>query len=194
MFLIYKICAKIIKLYLGIFKQLKISGQENIPSEGPVIIVANHISAWDPPVVAVACPRQVHFMAKHELFTNPLLRWVFTKLGAFPVKRHVPDRKAYKYALTILRDNRVLGMFPEGTRSKSGELNPAEQGAALLALRTQATLIPAGIKGTRYKDTGPVQIRFGQQVPWSDLDPKDRASNRVLAERIMHHIARLLTD
>lgn len=182
----------IVRAYLQLFRVLKISGQEYVPARGPVIIVANHVSNWDPPVVAVACPRQVHFMAKHELFANPLLSWVFRTLGAFPVKRDTADRKAYKCALSILRDGRVLGMFPEGTRSKTGKLGPAEQGAAVLALRTQAVLIPAGITGTQGK--GPVQIAFGQAIPWGDLDPKDRASSRVLADRIMSHIAKLLDD
>ncbi|HKM40172.1 MAG TPA: lysophospholipid acyltransferase family protein [bacterium] len=181
-------------MYLRLFRQFKVTGQENIPAQGPVIIVANHISLWDPPVVAVGCPRPIHFMAKQELFANPLLGWLFTKLRAFPVKRGTPDRKAYRRALTILKEHGVLGMFPEGTRRKSDELGPPHQGAAVLAIRTQAVLIPVGIKGTRQKESGPIQIRFGPQVPWGDLDPKDRLSNRLLADRIMLCIAKLLEN
>lgn len=179
-------------IYLQLFRNFQVICQDYVPAGGPVIIVSNHVSNWDPPVVAVACPRQVRFMAKHELFLNPVLGWLYRALGAFPVKRDTADRRAFKQALNILKSEQVLGMFPEGTRSKSGELGPAEQGAAVLTLRTKATLIPAGIKGTNGK--GPIRIQFGQAIPWGDLDPKDRSSGRILADRIMTHIARLLEE
>ncbi len=155
-------------------------------------MVANHVSNLDPPALGVACPRPVCFMAKQELFVNPVVSWVFRTMGAFPVKRDSPDLRAFKQALTILKNGLVLGMFPEGTRSKSENLGPAEQGAAVLALRTQATLIPVGIKGTGGK--GPVQVRFGPAIAFDDLDPKDRSNGRILADRIMVHIAQLLEN
>jgi 1-acyl-sn-glycerol-3-phosphate acyltransferase len=169
-----------------------VSGRELIPREGPVILIGNHVSYLDPPALGVACPRQVYFMAKVELFRIPLFGYIIGALGAFPVKRGAPDRKAIKRALEILASGKVLGIFPEGTRIMTGELGPAEEGAALLALRTGACLVPAGIRGTR--GPGPVRIVFGEPVPQEDLNPKDRASVRILTDRAMERIRALLEE
>lgn len=157
-----------------------------------MILVANHVSYLDPPALGVACPRRVYFMAKEELFHIPLFGHLLHGLGAFPVKRGVPDRRAVKRALAILAAQQVLGIFPEGTRSKSGELGPAEEGAAVLALRTGACLIPAGIRGTRGRR--PVRVVFGPPLEKDDLNPKDRTSVQVLSQRIMAGIAALLKE
>jgi 1-acyl-sn-glycerol-3-phosphate acyltransferase len=194
--LLYTVSKFIVWVYLKLFRSFEVKGQEYMPAYGPVILVANHVSNLDPPAVGVACPRRVHFMAKHELFINPVSGWFLRALGAFPVKRNTPDRAAFKQALNILKKGLVLGMFPEGTRNKSGELGPAQQGAAVLALRTQAILIPVGVRVRikNGKDKGQVQVRFGPAIPWDDLDPKDRSSAQILANRIMIHIAQLLED
>lgn len=130
-------------------------------------------------------------MAKEELFQIPLFGWLLKGLGAFPVRRGTPDRRAFKRALAVLAAGNVLGIFPEGTRSKTGELGPAEEGAAVLALRSGAPVVPAGISGTL--GPGPIRVIFGPPVETSDLDPKDRASIRILSERAMTSIANLLS-
>ncbi|SDD38373.1 lysophospholipid acyltransferase family protein [Sporomusa acidovorans] len=125
----------------------QIIGAENIPPGG-VIIAANHISLWDPPVIGSALSRRIHFMAKEELFTNRIFSWIITKLGAFPVKRGTADRTAIRTALTILEKGAVLGIFPEGTRSKNGKLGNPEPGLALLALKAGVPIIPTAVIGT----------------------------------------------
>jgi len=178
-------------LFFKLTRGFQVSGQENVPKRGPVVLIANHTSYLDPPALGVASPRRVYFMAKEELFRIPLFGWLLKGLGAFPVKRGTPDRRAFKRALAVLAAGNVLGIFPEGTRSKTGELGPAEEGAAVLALRSGAPVVPAGITGTR--GSGPIRVAFGPPVDTSDLDPKDRASIRILSERAMTSIADLLS-
>lgn len=190
--LLYALAKFLCRLFLALTRGFETWGQEKVPAQGATIVIANHVSYLDPPALGVAYPRRVYFMAKQELFRIPVFGWLLRELGAFPVRRGEPDRRAFKRAFEILTGGGVLGMFPEGTRSKTGELGPAEEGAALLALRTGARLVPAGIRGTR--GPGPVQVVFGSPVPLDDLNPRDRASVRVLSERAMASIAALLAE
>ncbi|HBQ87678.1 MAG TPA: 1-acyl-sn-glycerol-3-phosphate acyltransferase, partial [Syntrophomonas sp.] len=98
--------------FLFYFLGLKIEGVRNLPAQGPVIIAANHVSNWDPVLVGISFKRPVHFIAKAELFTNPVLGKLLTGLNAFPVKRGTPDRRAIRQALDILDMGEVLGIFP----------------------------------------------------------------------------------
>ncbi len=119
-----------------------------MPGEGPVILVANHASMLDPVVLGCAVGRPVRFMAKHELFRNRMFGSVLRSLGAFPVRRGQSDREAFHTALEVLSRGEVLGIFPEGTRSLNGELQPPYSGAAVLAEKTGAPVVPVGIIGT----------------------------------------------
>jgi len=125
-----------------------LEGRPFEPREGPVVVVSNHLSDLDPLVVGAALRRRATFMAKHELFRIPLLRWWITACGAFPVRRGAPDRRALRTALEILRQAGILVMFPEGTRGRDRTLRPPEPGAALLALRTGAAILPVAVLGT----------------------------------------------
>ncbi|WP_339062679.1 lysophospholipid acyltransferase family protein [Tepidibacillus marianensis] len=163
---LYKVLRRIVLTYFQIFFRFRVKGRENIPASGSVIVVANHISNYDPLVLACAIKRNVHFIAKDELFTIPLLGPILRKIGAFPIKRGGNDRKAIKQALQILKEGKVLGIFPEGTRSKTGELGKGMPGAALFALRSDATIIPVGIEST-YKWYKPIYVNIGKPI---DID------------------------
>ena len=130
---------RIIFLLLG----LKVEGMDNIPASGPVIIASNHVSNWDPIVVGVALKRPVYFMAKVSLFKNPVMNFFMRRLNAFPVKTDFVDRQAIRRALQILGEDKVLGIFPEGARNKSGEAK-ARPGVVMLALKSGAPIIPKG--------------------------------------------------
>ncbi|NLW07895.1 MAG: 1-acyl-sn-glycerol-3-phosphate acyltransferase [Clostridia bacterium] len=141
----YRVAKCICYLFLRFFCRWEVEGREHLPPSGPVIVFANHVSYLDPVVVGVALSRPVYFMAKEELFKIPVLKWIITGLHAFPVRRGQSDRSALKAAMQILNEGRVLGIFPEGKRSKDGRLNPFLGGAAFLAIKTGAPLLPVAI-------------------------------------------------
>ncbi|SMB98322.1 1-acyl-sn-glycerol-3-phosphate acyltransferase [Thermanaeromonas toyohensis ToBE] len=146
--LFYRLAKFICYIFFQYICRWEVKGQENFPLEGPAVVVSNHVSLWDPVAVGVAIPRPVRFMAKEELFRIPFLAQLLRALGAFPVRRGRSDRQALKESLEILRSGQVLGMFPEGTRVRTGELGAFHGGAALLSLKTGAPLVPVAVKGT----------------------------------------------
>ncbi len=127
---------------------LKIKGLENIPKSGGVLIVANHLHNADPVVIAVACTRPIHYMAKRELFEVPVIRSILRFGGAFPIDRGNPDRWAIRRSEETLKQGIALGMFPEGTRSKTGSMKAALPGAGLIGLRAHAPVLPVAVMGT----------------------------------------------
>lgn len=173
----------------GLFRA-RVEGAHLLVREGPVLLCANHIAWWDPPLVSVASRRRVSFMAKETLFKNGLVGRLLRAVGAFPVRRHVADRAAIQHALGLLGDGQVVGMFPEGTRSRSGELQRGLHGAALLALRSGAWVVPAGIAGA-YRPGGKLRIRFGRPFQLEDAGKRSEALARG-SQRIMEEIAGLL--
>ncbi len=179
-----------------LFFRWQVKGMENIPQDGGVIIAANHISNFDPLIIGVPLKRKIHFMAKEELFVNPILRYFIVNLGAFPVKRGAADRTAIRSAMSLLNEGKMLGMFPEGTRSKTGELGQAEQGLALIAAKTGAMIIPTAIVGTNavFKN-GTIlpkfYVRFGKPIVMkTDKIPREQLEETTAA--IMGDIAEMI--
>lgn len=164
---------------------LRVIGAEHVPREGAVLICGNHRSGWDPPLVGALLRRRAWFIAKEELFRVPglgvLLRWV----GAYPVRRHVADRGAVRRSLEILTRRGVIVLFPEGHRSPSGEMGPAEPGAALMALRTDAVIVPVGIRGG-YGFRSGIEVRFGE--PFRLDAPPGRLRSVQLAELVERQV------
>ena len=132
----YAILRVLFCLYFKLFFRAEIIGRENMPREGAVILAANHMSNWDPPFLACFLFRPVSYMAKVELFKNPIFGAAITKCHAFPVKRGGADKSAIKTAVNVLKEGRCLGLFPEGTRSRDGHLKKAEAGVGLIAALT----------------------------------------------------------
>ncbi len=164
--LLYIFAKAIFSLILKI-KGYKIVGQENVPTEGPVIIACNHISLWDPIIVGCSLPRQVCFMAKEELFRIPVLGKMFTWIGTFPVKRGQADIGAIKKSLAILKAGKVLGIFPEGTRSKSGGIQEAMSGIVLIMEKSKAPILPLKVYGSNrllQQKKGNIGIIIGKPI------------------------------
>lgn len=193
--MIYAVAKTIFRALFRFLFRVRVTGAENLPSEGPVVLCSNHISWWDPPNVGCAVTRKVHFMAKEELFQIPILGFLITRMGAFPVRRGTADRTAIRRALEVLRQGGVLGLFPEGTRSRTGRLRPAEPGAALIAIRSGAPVLPVAIEGP-YRPFRPVAVRIGPPLSLAAHDG-GRITQATLARasrEIMAGIAALLPD
>jgi len=137
-----------VALLLRLLARLEIRGLENFPLHGPAILVANHIHLFDPPVLGAVLPRVIIFLAKRELFHTPVLNWIVSHYKALPLRRGEPDRQALRRALVVLRNGGVIGIFPEGTRSRTGALQRGQPGVVYLAARSGAPIVPVAIEGT----------------------------------------------
>jgi len=144
--LIYELVSKlfVFPIYKFVFKGHLI-GRDNIPQKDSFIMVSNHGSLLDPPLLGHALGRNISFMAKAELFRIPLLGFIIKACGAYPVKRGIADKNTIKTACKKLSDDNSIGIFIDGTRQKNGRVNKPKQGAALLAFKNQKLLLPVAI-------------------------------------------------
>lgn len=195
---LYNLIRYLIGSIFLVFFRWKIIGAHHLPKHGGIIVASNHISNFDPLIIGTAIPRRIHFMAKEELFRNPILSAVIQWLGAFPVKRGAADRTAIRTAMALLDGGKVVGLFPEGTRSRTGELGKAEPGLAMIAARTGSVIVPAAIIGANRvfcKGSLLPQFRvvFGQPISVE----KGKASKEeleTLTNKMMQEIQILLTN
>ena len=148
---------------------MRFEGRENIPKDKNVILMGNHQCLLDPVTLALcARDREIHFMGKKELWNNRLLGGVFTQVHGFPVDRGNMDMGAIRTAMGVLKGGETLGIFPEGTRSRTGHMLPLLSGASMLALRSGCEVIPVYIDG-RYKPFRRMTVRVGRAVEMDDL-------------------------
>jgi len=153
----YTFVRTLIRAAMLLLTRTVVRGAENLPASGPGIVVCNHIAAVDPGFLVGALPRPIALMSKAENYRGPL-KFFMPLVGAFTVERGKADRRALAIAEEVLRQGRLLCMFPEGTRSRDGVLGRAHGGAALLALKTGATIIPVALTGS--------QRVFVRHFPW----------------------------
>lgn len=137
-----------VRPFFKVLLRIKARGLENIPTEGPCIIAANHRSHLDPPVINIISPRPVLFMAKRELFEVPILGWFIKKAGAIPVNRDGRDVATLKKALGVLKQGYCIGIFPEGRRAMPGEFRKPQAGVGFLIEKANVPVIPVLIEGT----------------------------------------------
>ena len=171
-------------------------GEENIPEKGAFILAANHISALDPVMIISHCPRTLHFMAKDELFKNPVFASFLKKTNVFPVKRQTSDKRALEFAKRIISSGWVLGIFPEGSRIKDAIPKRAKNGVSYLAAKTKADVLPVSIyKAPGEKKLRPhITIRFGKLIKNSELGFSEEYSQQKIresSEKIMSAITAL---
>ncbi|UOR12448.1 lysophospholipid acyltransferase family protein [Halobacillus amylolyticus] len=186
---LYKLGKLVCSLIFYPLYRIKVTGKENIPKDGPVIICANHISNVDPPVVGITNQRDVYFLAKEELFKNRFLEKLMKSINAFPIKRGMRDRNALRKGLGILKENHVLGLFPEGSRQKNGEIGKGLAGAGFFALRSEAAIVPCAIIGP-YEKFKPLKVVYGKPIDMTGYR-EQKASAQVVTDRIMEEIRQL---
>lgn len=175
---VYFLCRSFSYIVLKLFYRFKVRGKENIPMTGGVLILANHASYFDPPLVASSCPRPMNFMARSTLFEVPFFGRLIVASGAFPVRRGQADREALKRTLNLLEKGEVVLTFPEGTRSEDGNLRKGLGGAGMLAFSAAekgAKVIPAKIigtfkaypKGASFPRLAKIEVIFGKPIKFS---------------------------
>lgn len=190
--------------FLGLHK-IEIHGEERVPREGGFLIAVNHASYYDPPVAGYAIRRTLHFFARRTLLDNPAGAWLFPRLNTIPVDRDGPsDVGALKRVIRVLTSGHGLTVFPEGTRTSDGLLQPAKPGIGLLACRAQVPVVPARVFGSyesysRHHRLPTIGTRltlvYGTPLSPADYDPGGRGKERyqIAAERIMQSIAAIET-
>lgn len=198
--------ARIARFLLAFLGTARIEGIEHVPRTGAFILVANHCSQADPPLLGWATGHQigriVHFMAKDEMHHWPIIGWLADRSGVFWVRRGEGDRAAQRLALQLLGQGKPIGIFPEGTRSRDGRMREGRAGATLLAIRSGALIVPVGIAGSHRLFPGDSRLprrsrltfRIGEPFRL-EHQPSGRIDRGVLAagtERIMERIAALL--
>jgi 1-acyl-sn-glycerol-3-phosphate acyltransferase len=151
----------------------KAYGLEKVPKTGPLVVVCNHGSYYDPPLLSTTIRRPVSFMAKEELFNVPVLKQLIRLYGAYPVKRGSGDRQAIRLALNALKDGWAVGLFLEGTRTNDGRIYEPKLGAALIAAKANAPILPVSLwgvekivkKGSAIPQSVPLTLRVGDVIP-----------------------------
>ena len=166
-----------------------VNGLENVPKSGGFIVAANHVSFLDPLVIGISCPRRLSYMARHDLFSNPVFGGIIRNLGAFPVKRKTADLSAIKEAVKRLKNGGGLLVFPEGTRQSGGNLSEqAQPGIGFLAAKVNVPVIPALVEGTdkslpknaRCIHPARISVRFGRQISFERRLPYQEIAQMIL--------------
>ena len=192
---VWKMAQTLVRIWGSVWFDLKVFGVDNVPRTGGALIVSNHQSFLDPALLGVRLPRTMSYMAKSELFENRLLSWLIRSLGAFPVRQGAGDIRAIKETVQRLQEGRILNIFPEGSRTETGEILPMEPGVALVARKAAVPIVPAAIigsfeawpKGTTLFRMHPVRIAYGPP-----LDVKGMKADAII--RLIDAAIRTLYD
>lgn len=193
----YKIIRWIFNFVTYTLIGMKVYGEEHIPEKGPFIIVCNHASYFDPPLVGTAVRHHlIHFMAKEELFRNPIMNWFLRYVYTFPVHRGRIDRRAVMESFRVLKQGEVLGIFPEGTSKNQGILGKFHDGFAGIAMKAGVPVLPVAVINTRSlpKKKGPVCVVFGEPVMPPAGMHTDREAVKAFTDEIRNIVLSMLNQ
>jgi 1-acyl-sn-glycerol-3-phosphate acyltransferase len=196
----YYILRFLISFLASLFLRRQVFGKGNMPQHTGCIIVANHVNLLDSPILGVSLGRRVYFMAKEDLFHSRIIGWMARRFGAFSVTKGRLNRRAGRTALELLANRQALIIYPEGKRSDDGKLGQAYSGAALLAVRSGAPIVPVGISGTRqlvgkkwFFKRPKISLNIGQPFTLSTSHEKlSQEETARFTHEVMMHIAVLL--
>jgi 1-acyl-sn-glycerol-3-phosphate acyltransferase len=186
------------RILFGLLLRIKVTGAENVPLEGGLIIASNHISYFDPPVVGSFVKRETFFFAKDKLFEIPVFGRVISRVNASPVKRGTIDRDALEWAVATITAGKALVVFPEGTRAREGKFLSPKSGVGMMAIRAGCPIVPVYVHGlNKFKacllgKEKPL-ITYGEPLSadWVHSFPDTRESYKQIAQQVMERIAGL---
>jgi 1-acyl-sn-glycerol-3-phosphate acyltransferase len=198
----YRISWEFLRLIERLLFGMRIFGDERVPLEGGVIVASNHISYNDPPMVGSAVPRELHFLAKEELFRNPVFGALIRSYNAMPVKRAAGDVGALRKAVRLLKEGKAMIMFPEGTRSLSGKFLKPKPGVGMIASMAGVPVVPAYVAGTNHLGAAfwrkrPVVVRFGEPIYPADIRSRcgsDKEAYMAISAEAMERIIELAEE
>lgn len=184
----YRVVRALLWVIFRILYRVEVVGHEKVPESGRLVLCSNHTSMMDPIMLAIATQRSIHFMAKKELFANGLLNRIFLGLGAFPVDRDQTDLKSIREAVKVLKDEGVLGLFPEGTRVKTVDRANMKAGVGFLANKGNSDIVPVHIDAT-YKLFSKVIISYKDRVVVGNIDHVEKGkSHELITEEVYKRI------
>lgn len=193
--MLYTVSRNLLWLFLRLGFKFRVTGRQHIPRSGGVILAANHVSYLDPPALGAASSRKVVFMARDTLFNNKVMSFWLRNVGVIPLKRHAAHLAALREAIDVVKKGKVIGLFPEGTRSVSGKLGKASPGVAFIAAQAGVPVVPVSINGTQnalpknaksLRFHNKIEVRFG-----APLYIKKGADYEEAADLIMERIGHL---
>lgn len=184
----YRFVKGLATIVTKLFFRLEVQG--NFSKEKGYILCCNHQSFWDMVVLIVACPEQIHFMGKKELFSNKILAFLLKRFGAFAVNRSVGDVNAIKTAVDLVEENKILGIFPEGTRNPFGKPNKFRAGAAMIAVKSGADIQPVAINYfNKIRPFSKIRVSIGDIIPFEELKVNRETASKSDIKRTLSVIA-----
>jgi glycerol-3-phosphate dehydrogenase (NAD(P)+) len=185
--IVYWIARGILQPFFHLYFRLSRIGREHIPESGPVIFASNHRSFLDPFILGVCSRRPIYYVAKREIFANPIIAWLVGSLGAFPVHRGAGDGDMLETARAILARGDCVVIFPEGTRTRPGALGRPKRGVGRLAVETGAPVVPAVRKGWRIRPKK-IRVRIGRALTFPQVDSVSPQLAAAVTDRIWPNV------
>jgi 1-acyl-sn-glycerol-3-phosphate acyltransferase len=190
----YRLLQRLLQLLAVVVYRVRYSGWHNIPAEGGVLVVSNHQSHLDPPLVGIGCPRPMNYLARDTLFRFAPFGWLIHSVGAIPIDREGIGLSGIKEALRRLKRGEMVLIFPEGTRTRDGEIAPFRPGFTTLAVRSKAAILPVAIEGAfqvfprwrKFPGPGRIRVHFGKPILPAEFAGRDERELLAEVERRVH--------
>lgn len=188
----YNIIRFLASIIFRLIYRIHVTGLENVPKNGRLIICGNHINNLDPIIIAIILPRTINWMGKKELFKYRWFSFILEKLNVFPVDRKGTDIKSVKKSLRVLKEDKVLGIFPEGTKVKGYDVKNAKPGVALMAIKSQTNILPIHIQ-SNYKIFNRIKITIGKPIELAEYKGQklDNEDYTLISQKILKTIYEL---